>query len=145
MRVWLSTSLVGWAWNMFQPGRVNQTYVRTCLCGAGYISEDSDGNPACVPKTALVGMYAAVAVVSLGDSGFLLWQAQEQPQRPTCIQLEKGAVLRLRVIMATRFIVCQTSLYVFPTTRKMKSWLNSVPPSQVLHRSSASPSAFFES
>lgn len=78
----------------------------TCLCDEGYISEDSDGNPACVPKAALVGIYAAVAVVSFGASCFLLWQAQEQRRRPTCIQLGKRAVLRLRVIMATRFVCC---------------------------------------
>lgn len=86
----------------------------TCSCDEGYISEDSDGNPACVHKTALVGMYTMVAVVSFGASGFLLWQAKEQQRKlPTSCRLGRRAVLRLRVIVASRFV--SLSLFVdFP-------------------------------
>ena len=77
-----------------------------CSCDDGYLSEDSDGNAACVPKAALVGMYAVVAVVSFGASGFLLWQATEQQRRlPTSVRRGRKAVLRLRVIVASRSVV----------------------------------------
>lgn len=86
-----------------------------CLCDEGYITEDSDGNPACVPKIALVGIYATVAVVSFGVAGFLLWQAQEQSRLPTSSQLGRRVVLRLRVIVASRSAL--SSLLPLPLQR----------------------------
>ncbi len=82
----------------------------TCSCDEGYLSEDADGNPACVHRIALVGIYAMVAMYALGASSFLLWQANEQRRLPASVQHGRRAVPRKRLIMAARY--CRVSFEV---------------------------------
>lgn len=35
-----------------------------CSCGPGFVSNDSLGNPSCVPETALVGIFASVGTLA---------------------------------------------------------------------------------
>lgn len=76
----------------------------TCLCDRGYLSLDSDGSPSCVRKSSLVAIFVTVALISYGASGYLLWQAREQRRLPGPVQLGRKAVLRLRVIVASRLV-----------------------------------------
>ena len=74
----------------------------TCSCDPGYLDTDSDGNASCVRESALLAVFIAVAVISYAASGYLLYQAREQRRLPTSTQLGRKAVLRLRVVVASR-------------------------------------------
>ena len=74
----------------------------TCSCDEGYLSEDADGNTACVHRRALVGMYALVAVYAFGASSFLLWQAMEHRKLPVVVQHGRKAGSHKRLIVASR-------------------------------------------
>lgn len=91
-----------------------------CVCGKGYLAVDSDGNPSCVLKSALIGTFSTMAVVRVLASGFLFWQARKQQKLPEPIKLGRRAVLRFRVIVCSRYSA-KSSLYLSLVTRVQHS------------------------
>lgn len=74
-----------------------------CWCDPGHVETDSLGNPSCVRKRSLIGLYAVVGAVAGLAVAFVLWKAKAHCLLPKAAQATRRARLRMRLIMATRW------------------------------------------
>ena len=78
-----------------------------CSCGPGFVSNDSLGNPSCVPETALVGIFASVGTLAGLALVIVLWKAwkvrEAHRQLGGSLKVNRKTRLLARLMVTTRY------------------------------------------